>query len=268
LQTTIFNLAPKGLKQVSLLFRRRIHANTVRNRLKEVGLKCRRPKKAVQLTLRHKRERLRWARAHLRMTRRQWGRVLFSDESKIMMSRADGRARVWRRRNERFAEACVQPFDRWGGGSIHVWAGISQFGRTDLVIFDRNVNAQTYVQDVLTPAVVPYINQHFHGHGTLQHDNARPHTARVTRNFLAANHINVLDWPAMSPDMSPIEHLWDELKRRIYARVPQPLRVQDLRQAAIQEWNNIPQAIITRVVISMRQRCQALINARGSYTRY
>lgn len=202
------------------------------------------------------------------MIRRFWSRVLFSDETKIVLSRADGRARVWRRRNERYAEACIQTFNRWGGGSIHIWAGMSQFGRTDLVVFDRNVNAQTYVNDVLAPVVVPYMNRHFQGHGTLQQDNARPHTARLTENFLARNHINVLDWPAMSPDMAPIEHLWDELKRRIYEHQPQPQTVQELRRVAVQEWNNIPQASIAMLVTSMRRRCQALINARGGHTRY
>ncbi|XP_060554469.1 uncharacterized protein LOC132715480 [Ruditapes philippinarum] len=91
---------------------RSIHANTVRNRLKEVGLRCRRPLKASRLTARHKRDRLRWARVHIRMNRRFWSRVLFSDETKIVLSRADGRARVWRHRNERYAEACIQTFNR------------------------------------------------------------------------------------------------------------------------------------------------------------
>ena len=49
----------------------------------------------------------------------------------------------------------------------------------------------------------------------LQHDNARPHTARITTQFLAQNGVNVLEWPAVSPDQNPIEHMWDELGRRV-----------------------------------------------------
>ena len=56
-----------------------------------------------------------------------------------------------------------------------------------------------------------------------QHDNAPAHTAPLTVNFLAANRVQVLDWPPLSPDMSPIEHLWDELGRRVRAR-HQPLK--------------------------------------------
>ena len=238
------------------------------NRLKEASLKCCRPKKAAILTRRHKQERLQWARAHVRFTRRQWSGVLFTDERQILLSRADGRARVWRCRGDRNNEACVQQFNRWGGRSVHVWAGITQFGGTNLVFFNRKFNAQTYVQDVLAPVVVPFMNQQIQGRGTLQQDNARPHTAIHTRNFLATSNINVLDWPAISSDMAPIENIWDELKRRIYARVPAPQTVAHLRHAAIQDGQNIPQAAITRLVLSMRERCQALINARGSYTKY
>jgi len=92
-------------------------------------------------------------------------------------------------------------------GSLHFWAGVTQFQRTPLVIFDRNVTANVYI-NVLRPVAIPFFNRHFpRGGGILQHGGARPHTANVTRNFIARNGIDVLDWPALSPDMSPIEHI-------------------------------------------------------------
>ena len=233
----------------------------MRNRLKEAGLECRRLKKAAILTRRHKQERLRWTRAHVRFTKRRWCRVLFTDKCQILLSRAE-------RRGERNNEACIQQFNRWGGGSVHVWTGITQFGITNLVFFNRYINAQTYVQDMLARVVVSFMNQQFQGHWTLHLDNARPHTLIHTRHVFAVSNINVLDLPAMSPDTATIENIWDELKRRIYAREPAPQTVAQLRHAAIQEWQNIPQAVIARVVLSMRERCKALIDARGSYTKY
>ena len=74
---------------------------------------------------------------------------MFTDACQLTIGRAAGRARVWRRRRERHNEECIQRYNRWGGGSIHVWAGITHFGRADLVVFDRNVNEQTYVRVVL-----------------------------------------------------------------------------------------------------------------------
>ena len=116
--------------------------------------------------------------------------------------------------------------------------------------------------------VIPFFQRHFRGGGILQQDGARPHTARLTMNFLAQNGINVLDWPAMSPDMSPIEHVWDDLKRRVYGHPHPPRTLRELRQAVVQEWNNIPQQLIDQKILSMHRRVQALINARGGYTRY
>lgn len=195
--------------------------------------------------------------------------MLFSDESRIQLSRADGRKRVWRRRNERYTDACTIEFNRWGGGSLHFWAGVTQFQRTPLVIFDRNVTANVYINNVLRPVAIPFLNRHFpRGGGILQHDGARAHTANVTRNFIAQNGIDVLDWPALSPDMSPIEHIWDMLKRRVYARVNPPENLAQLRQALIEEWDNIPQRCIAEKVLSMRRRCQSLIDVQGGHTRY
>jgi len=129
----------------------------------------------------------------------------------VQLSRADGRQRVWRHQGERYAEACVLQYSPWGGGSIHVWGGTTCNNKTLLVVFDRNVNAQVYVNQLLADVVVPFMQNNFpHGDGTLQQDGARPHTARVTQQFLAQHNINVLEWAAMSPDMSPIEHFWDE----------------------------------------------------------
>ena len=50
------------------------------------------------------------------------------------------------------------------------------------------------------------------------HDNARPHVARICRQFLNRNNINILPWPAVSPDMNPIEHIWDYLGRKVRDR--------------------------------------------------
>ena len=251
------------------IFRRNIHPETVRRRLRNTGMLARRPHQSIPLTPRHKLKRLRWARCHLRYTQRQWGKVLFSDESKFNVSRADGRHRVYRRNGERYTDQCVMPRDRWGGGgSVHVWGGISKFHKTRLVVFDRNVNANTYIQNVLQPVVVPFMRQHFRGRGQFQQDNAPAHNARLTTNFLQRNNINVMNWPAKSPDMSPIENLWDELGRRVYQRRPPPATVLQLRRAIEDEWNNMPQRTVMTLFESMRRRCRACINANGSYTKY
>ena len=102
-----------------------------------------------------------------------------------------------------------------------------------------------------------------------QHDNATSHTARDTVNFVKTNNIDFTDdWPANSPDLNPIEHVWNSLDRRFRRRSNPPANVNELRQALIQEWNNIPQAEISTLVNSMRRRCTAVVNSRGGHTRY
>ena len=99
------------------------------------------------------------------------------------------------------------------------------------------------------------------------HGNARPRVARICRQFLNRNNVNVLPWPAVSPDMNLIEYIWDYLGRKVRAR-RNVHHLRDLENALIQEWNNIPNVIIRCYLRSMRGRLTACINSRGGHTRY
>ena len=157
----------------------RISAQTVRNRLAEDNLhvRARRPYVEAVLTDRHRRDRLQWADRHINWIRQDWRTILFSNESRYALSNSDGRIRVYRRRNERYADCCVLQRDRsGGGGSVMVWAGISYGYRTQSVVIDGKLNAQKYRDRVLAPHVVPLIQNH----GVIsvfQQYNARSHVA-------------------------------------------------------------------------------------------
>jgi len=103
----------------------------------------------------------------------------------------------------------------FGGGSVMVWAGISFFRRTELVILPPpGLTFARYVDEVLRPHVLPLRNN-MEENFILMQDNARAHTARHTRDFLQRNNITVLDHPPLSPDLNPIEHLWDLPNHRL-----------------------------------------------------
>ena len=244
---------------------RRVSAQTIRNRLSEGNLRARRPCVGPVLRRQHRRQRLRWCTNVRVWNLRNWRRVWFSDESRFLLQRRDGRQRVYRRDNERFAPNCVRQVDRFGGGSVMVWGAMSYNHRSDLVIIRGNLTAQRYINDVLQPHLLPIIN---HQRELFQHDNARPHTARATAAFLQNSNVNILPWPSRSPDINPIEHLWDQLDRRVRGRNPQPHTLVELAAALQEEWRAIPQDRIRRLFRSVPRRCLAVIRARGAHTRY
>ena len=189
------------------------------------------------MSQRHRRARRDWCHQHIQWTRQQGSRVLFPDESLSNLHFNDGRKRVYRRQGERFSDATVSEYDRFGGGLVVVWAGVTMNQRTRLCIVDGNLNAQRSVDDILQPVVVPFLGRMNQG-AVLQDDNALPHRGRVVNEFIRQFNIRRLDWPANSPDFNPIEHIGDELGRRVYRHNPQQPLVQ-LRQRLIQEWKNI-----------------------------
>ena len=101
-----------------------------------------------------------------------------------------------------------------------------------------------------------------------QQDNARALSASLTPDFLYRNNIVTMDWPALSPDLNPIEHLWDEIERRIDRCHVLPATVQELTYAVLDAYNNIPRMFIRNLFRSMRRRCAAVINNDGGHTRY
>ena len=146
-----------------------------------------------------------------------------------------------------------------------VWAGISYGHKTPLVFIDGPLTAQRYVDVILRTVGVPFVRQQ---NVTLQQDNARAHVSRLSMVFLQQNNINVMHWPPYSPDLSPIEHLWDVLDRRVRNRSKPPTMLQTLRLALMQELNAIPQADINRLFLSMTRRVRAGLNANRGHTRY
>ena len=129
---------------------------------------------------------------------------------------------------------------------------------------DGNLNAQKYRDHVLAPHIVP-LKQNHDVISVFQQDNARLHIARDNVQFLRNNNINFLDdWPSKSPDLNPVEHLWDNLDTRVRRRQNLPGNVNELREVLLEELNNISQAQINNHIYSIRRRC----GVRGGYTRY
>ena len=149
-----------------------------------------------------------------------------------------------------------------------VWAGISSTGRTELVILQGNLNGRRYIDEVLRPHVIPYLNQMGVVNPIFQDDNATPHRARMVQDYLTQNGIQRMDWPPMSRDLACIEHVWDILGRAVTKRIGEHTRLADLPRILRQEWALIPQQKIRNLVNSMRRRVLECLAHNGGYTHY
>ena len=175
---------------------------------------------------------------------------MFSDESRFYLRRVEARKRIWRRRKERHVPATVVPRVAYQRGGVMLWAGISATAKTDLVFIDGNLNGQRYIDGVLTPHVLPFLRQMPVAVPIFQDDNARPHRACIVDDFLRVNNVNRMYWPAMSPDLSRTEHVWDVLGRAVNARLQGNRTLQDLRQFPKRRMG--PNSTISKILFSSK----------------
>jgi transposase len=234
---------------------------TLCRRLHERHLRQYRPCRVPLLSKKLKRARLDWAmrRCHWRV---QWQRIVWTDESRFLLYPENGRRLVWRLPRERLDDRFVVQVTQAGGGSVHVWGAIWTGGRSELVLLQGAVNALKYC-DVLHGF---FATTELPAHFVFQHDNAPVHRSWVTQQMLEDLEVQVLPWPARSPDLNPIEHVWDILGRRMQHRDCQ--RLNQLFDALKEEWNSIPQEQLDHLISGMPRRVGMVIANHGGHTRY
>ena len=210
-----------------------ISVSTTRRRLREAGLKGCKPRKKPRLTARHKKCRLQFAQAHKDWTPEQWSRVIFGDESRFLLHRSDGRVHVRGMAGVELKESCIQSTVKHGGVGIMVWGCINVQGVGCLSKIDGKLNGERYI-DILENSLIPTTHMLTILDGWIfQQDNATCHTSWLVKEWFAEEGITVMEWPAQSSDLNPIENLWDHLKTTIQEQ--NPTNVKEL-------WNTVKAA--------------------------
>jgi transposase len=206
--------------------------------------------KKPKLTELQKTKRLDWAKKHLNY---DWSKVLFSDEATIYL---DNGGKCWYKFGHRKEHRTVKYFIK-----RNMWAFINLlFGLCDFEIFNWNLNADEYEGILKAHLIDAYNNEYIY-----QQDNHPVHNSKKIKKFLSDNNIIVLDWPANSPDLNPIENYWSLIKHELSLRILTP---QNFDKNIIEVILSINTSIIYNLIGSMHIRIQKVIDNKGDVIDY
>ena len=156
------------------------------------------------------------------------------------------------------------PTVKHSGGNVMVWGCMSAAGVGELYFIEVNMKSNIYCE-ILQQNMIPSL-QKMGRRAVFQHDNDPKHTSKTTTALLKRLKVKVMDWPSMSPDLNPIEHLWGILKRKVEVR--KVSNICQLRDIVMEEWKSIPVATCEALVNSMPRRVKAVPDNDGRLTKY
>ncbi len=144
--------------------------------------------------------------------------------------------------------------------SVMIWAAMSSAGVGPLCFLKTNVTAPVY-QEILEHFMLPSADK-LYGDA----DFIAAHTAKGTKSWFNDHGVGVLDWPANSPDLNPIENLWGIVKRKM--RDTRPNNADELKATVKETWASIPPQQCHKLITSMPRQIEAVIKAKGAPTKY
>jgi transposase len=211
--------------------------------------------------------RLAWARAHVHWSEEEWGKILWTDETWVTGGR---HTKVWVTRT---AGEALEPFcvvERAGRKRGWMfWGSISlRKGKGPCVFWEKDwgtINKETYCAHTV-PVIHGWVRMN--PGMELMQDGAPGHSAEYTLDELRERGIRVISWPAYSPDLNPIETLWNRIKNELQEKYPEKMNYDQLRAAVKAIWDAIPDDDVRDLIRTMRQRCEAVIAANGLFTRF
>ncbi len=217
------------------------------------------------LNQRQRQKHLTWAVEKKNWTVAQWSKVLFSDESKFCISFGNQGPRVWRKSREAQNPCCLKSSVKFPH-SVMIWAAMSSAGVGPLCFLKSTVNAAIY-QEIVEHFMLPSADKLYGDADFIfQQDLAPAHTAKGTKSWFNDHGVTVLDWPANSPDLNPIENLWGIVKRKM--RDTRPNNADDLKAIVKETWASIPPQQCHKLITSMPRWIEAVIKAKGAPTKY
>ena len=226
-------------------------------------------KKRPFLSKKHRKERMDFALAHQDWTVEDWKKVVWSDETKINRFGSDGRKWVWKKAGEGLSDRLVQGTMKFGGGSLMMWGCMLWEGVGYACKIDGKMDGELYTK-ILEEDLQASLKDFGKSAGDVifQQDNDPKHTSKKAQTWFKDNGFKVLSWPAQSPDLNPIEHLWNHLKRRLAGYETAPSGMLELWERVEKDWYKIGAEVCQNLIESMPRRVAAVLKANGGYTKY
>ena len=246
-----------------------VSSSTVRRSLKRQGMKAVVKKKKPMLSALHRRARRVFAEKYREFTEEDWKRVIWSDESKINRLGSDGQKYVWKKAGEPLIDREIIGTKKFGGGNIMVWGCMGWDSVGKMVYVEGKMDAEQYCS-ILDDGLLGSLEKFNLETDDIifQQDNDPKHTSKLATRWFEDNGINLLSWPAQSPDLNPIEHLWGILKRKIYEHEYPAEGVDEIWERAAAAWAKITIEEVQSLIRSMPRRIEAVIKAKGGHTKY
>lgn len=242
----------------------------VRAVLKAHGKARRRARKKPYLRKQHRQRRLAFAR---RNKYTHWTVVCWSDEAYFWVGEDTRDVYVTRGSDEAFLPECLRPTHKGQRIKVGVWGCFCGPFRGPLVVLPQGtiMNRDTYTDKVFIPHFLPFYlkMKSIFGSGTyLQEDGATYHHNGFLGKLKAAWDCRILEWPANSPDLSPIENLWKWMKNRISERIHRIRNAAQMELALVEVWGLITADVLMNLVASMPRRLAECIKNKGGATKY